>query len=76
MDENSLERTDMQIENNYEINISKKGKHFARMELGWQFPDTAKEIYDETRQIFESTSDEFRLTLYEVTCSSRSIITN
>ena len=31
----------MMIEDNYDVNIAIDGKHWARVELGWQFEDVA-----------------------------------
>lgn len=42
----------MSIESNYEINVTKNGKHYCKIELGWCLPENAKRKFAELKAVF------------------------
>lgn len=59
----------MMIEDNYSINIAINGKHWAKVELGWQIKEVA--LYK--ARIIQERFPEAEVTLTEVTCRGHEI---
>lgn len=59
----------MSIPDNYEINVSKDGKHYCRIQLSESFDISAEEKLNALREIF---GDEYELTMTHYICRGMS----
>ena len=59
----------MMIEDNYDVNIAIDGKHWSKVELGWEFESVA---IDKARTI-QKRFPEAKITLTKVTCRGNKI---